>query len=148
MYGVQKNIQHLCSRTRSKTWGADAWKKVRKAVLYGLASRLTRSNPGRGSDSVRRTKEDQLADIVRLSSTRYLSRWHCEECCQWQASDMSCALIRLVLQTKLNLQLTDLRVHNANSSHAGHEVQRRRSRYCSCASDLRVERAKSEENQQ
>lgn len=28
MYGVQKNIQHLCSRTRSKTWGADAWKKV------------------------------------------------------------------------------------------------------------------------
>lgn len=28
MYGVQKNIQHLCTRTRSKMWGKDAWKKV------------------------------------------------------------------------------------------------------------------------
>ncbi|KAM0750978.1 hypothetical protein T439DRAFT_300931 [Meredithblackwellia eburnea MCA 4105] len=28
MYGVIKNIQHLCSRTRSKKWGAEAWKKV------------------------------------------------------------------------------------------------------------------------
>ena len=28
MYGVQKNIQHLCTRNRSKMWGKDAWKKV------------------------------------------------------------------------------------------------------------------------
>ena len=28
MYGVQKNIQHLCTRNRSKMWGPDAWKKV------------------------------------------------------------------------------------------------------------------------
>ncbi|SPO27806.1 probable Chitin synthase 2 [Ustilago trichophora] len=28
MGGVIKNIAHLCSRTRSKTWGPDAWKKV------------------------------------------------------------------------------------------------------------------------
>ncbi|ORY77216.1 glycosyltransferase family 2 protein [Leucosporidium creatinivorum] len=28
MHGVMKNIQHLCERTRSKTWGADGWKKV------------------------------------------------------------------------------------------------------------------------
>ena len=28
MYGVQKNIQHLCTRSRSKMWGGDAWKKV------------------------------------------------------------------------------------------------------------------------
>ncbi|GAA6021775.1 hypothetical protein JCM11491_007242 [Sporobolomyces phaffii] len=28
MHGVMKNIQHLCERNRSKTWGADGWKKV------------------------------------------------------------------------------------------------------------------------
>lgn len=24
---ISENIQHLCERTRSKTWGADGWKK-------------------------------------------------------------------------------------------------------------------------
>lgn len=28
MNGVMKNISHLCSRERSKTWGAQGWKKV------------------------------------------------------------------------------------------------------------------------
>ena len=28
MHGVLKNIAHLCTRTRSKTWGKDGWKKV------------------------------------------------------------------------------------------------------------------------
>ncbi|KIY66737.1 glycosyltransferase family 2 protein [Cylindrobasidium torrendii FP15055 ss-10] len=28
MDGVMKNVAHLCSRTRSKTWGKDGWKKV------------------------------------------------------------------------------------------------------------------------
>jgi chitin synthase len=28
MHGVMKNIQHLCSRDRSKTWGKEGWKKV------------------------------------------------------------------------------------------------------------------------
>lgn len=28
MYGVMKNIQHLCTRKNSQTWGTDAWKKV------------------------------------------------------------------------------------------------------------------------
>ncbi|KAJ3733608.1 glycosyltransferase family 2 protein [Lentinula guzmanii] len=28
IYGVMKNIQHLCTRKSSQTWGADAWKKV------------------------------------------------------------------------------------------------------------------------
>ncbi|BGP01634.1 Chitin synthase 4 [Rhodotorula toruloides] len=28
MHGVMKNIQHLCERNRSKTWGPDGWKKV------------------------------------------------------------------------------------------------------------------------
>lgn len=27
-HGVMKNIAHLCSRTRSRTWGNDGWKKV------------------------------------------------------------------------------------------------------------------------
>ncbi|KAF9398393.1 Chitin synthase, class 1 [Mortierella sp. AD011] len=28
MHGVMKNISHLCARDRSKTWGAQGWKKV------------------------------------------------------------------------------------------------------------------------
>ncbi|KZS93873.1 glycosyltransferase family 2 protein [Sistotremastrum niveocremeum HHB9708] len=28
MHGVMKNIAHLCTRERSKTWGKDGWKKV------------------------------------------------------------------------------------------------------------------------
>lgn len=28
MSGVLKNIAHLCTRERSKTWGRDGWKKV------------------------------------------------------------------------------------------------------------------------
>lgn len=28
MNGVMKNVSHLCSRNRSKTWGANGWKKV------------------------------------------------------------------------------------------------------------------------
>ncbi|KAK7035501.1 hypothetical protein VNI00_011794 [Paramarasmius palmivorus] len=28
LYGVMKNVQHLCTRKNSQTWGADAWKKV------------------------------------------------------------------------------------------------------------------------
>ncbi|KDQ21855.1 glycosyltransferase family 2 protein [Botryobasidium botryosum FD-172 SS1] len=28
LYGVMKNIQHLCSRKASQTWGPDSWKKI------------------------------------------------------------------------------------------------------------------------
>ncbi|KAI0690108.1 glycosyltransferase family 2 protein [Cytidiella melzeri] len=28
LYGVMRNISHLCSRKNSRTWGQDAWKKV------------------------------------------------------------------------------------------------------------------------
>nr|prf chitin synthase [Aspergillus nidulans] len=33
MVGVFKNIEHMCSRTRSKTWGKDAWKKIVVCVI-------------------------------------------------------------------------------------------------------------------
>ena len=33
LHGVMKNIQHLCSRERSKTWGAEGWKKVVVCVV-------------------------------------------------------------------------------------------------------------------
>ena len=28
LYGVMRNISHLCTRKNSRTWGQDAWKKV------------------------------------------------------------------------------------------------------------------------
>ncbi|KAJ5115105.1 Chitin synthase [Penicillium alfredii] len=33
MSGVFKNIEHMCSRTSSKTWGKDAWKKIVVCVI-------------------------------------------------------------------------------------------------------------------
>ena len=33
MMGVFKNIEHMCSRTSSKTWGAEAWKKIVVCVV-------------------------------------------------------------------------------------------------------------------
>ncbi|CAL5866318.1 chitin synthase I [Penicillium psychrofluorescens] len=33
MTGVFKNIEHMCSRTSSKTWGKDAWKKIVVCVI-------------------------------------------------------------------------------------------------------------------
>ena len=40
LYGVMKNISHLCKRTNSKFWGKDGWKKVGpNRALYTLARR-------------------------------------------------------------------------------------------------------------
>ena len=33
MIGVLKNIEHMCSRTNSKTWGKEAWKKIVVCVV-------------------------------------------------------------------------------------------------------------------
>jgi chitin synthase len=33
LIGVFKNIEHMCSRTSSKTWGKDAWKKIVVCVI-------------------------------------------------------------------------------------------------------------------
>ncbi|KAL0076588.1 glycosyltransferase family 2 protein [Phycomyces blakesleeanus] len=33
MHGVMKNISHLCSRSRSKTWGSNGWKKVTVCII-------------------------------------------------------------------------------------------------------------------
>ncbi|KAI9029737.1 chitin synthase 1 [Phycomyces nitens] len=33
MHGVMKNISHLCSRNRSKTWGVNGWKKITVCII-------------------------------------------------------------------------------------------------------------------
>lgn len=33
MHGVMKNIAHLCSRDRSRTWGPEGWKKVTVCIV-------------------------------------------------------------------------------------------------------------------
>lgn len=35
MNAVIKNVAHLCSRSKSKTWGPDGWKKVRLLLAVG-----------------------------------------------------------------------------------------------------------------
>ncbi|KAJ5935593.1 hypothetical protein N7466_005140 [Penicillium verhagenii] len=33
MHGVMRNISHLCSRTKSRTWGKDGWKKIVVCII-------------------------------------------------------------------------------------------------------------------
>ena len=33
MHGVMKNIAHFCSRTKSRTWGKDGWKKIVVGII-------------------------------------------------------------------------------------------------------------------
>ncbi|PLW18733.1 hypothetical protein PCANC_04781 [Puccinia coronata f. sp. avenae] len=40
MHGVMKNVQHLCSRGRSKTWGKDGWKKVVVCIVSDGRSKI------------------------------------------------------------------------------------------------------------
>ena len=32
MRGIMQNIAHLCTRTKSKTWGKEGWKKVSRSL--------------------------------------------------------------------------------------------------------------------
>ena len=36
LYGVMRNISHLCARKVSRTWGPDSWKKVRIFVTFDV----------------------------------------------------------------------------------------------------------------
>ncbi|KZV65081.1 glycosyltransferase family 2 protein [Peniophora sp. CONT] len=40
MHGVMKNIQHLCTRDRSKTWGKEGWKKVVVCIVSDGRSKI------------------------------------------------------------------------------------------------------------
>ena len=40
MNGVMKNISHLCSRERSKTWGQQGWKKVVVCIVSDGRSKI------------------------------------------------------------------------------------------------------------
>ena len=36
LYGIMKNIAHLCGRKNSKVWGADGWQKVNVPLEGGV----------------------------------------------------------------------------------------------------------------
>lgn len=40
MHGVMKNIAHLCTRDRSRTWGPDGWKKVTVCIVSDGRSKI------------------------------------------------------------------------------------------------------------
>ncbi|OZJ02826.1 Chitin synthase 1 [Bifiguratus adelaidae] len=40
MHGVMKNISHLCTRTRSRTWGAKGWEKVVVCIVSDGRSKI------------------------------------------------------------------------------------------------------------
>lgn len=76
MSGVFKNIAYLCSRTRSQTWGEDAWKKVVVCVVSdgrGKINPRTRSvlaGMGCYQEGIAKTKvneDDVTAHIYEVS---------------------------------------------------------------------------------
>jgi len=82
MAGVFKNIHYLCSRTRSQTWGQDAWKKVVVCVVSdgrGKINPRTRSvlaGMGCYQEGIAKQKvndKDVTAHIYEVCSTT----------CQW-----------------------------------------------------------------
>ncbi|KAI9268533.1 chitin synthase 1 [Helicostylum pulchrum] len=40
MHGVMKNISHLCTRERSRTWGTDGWEKVTVCIVSDGRSKI------------------------------------------------------------------------------------------------------------
>lgn len=40
MHGVMKNVAHLCTRERSKTWGKEGWKKVVVCIVSDGRSKI------------------------------------------------------------------------------------------------------------
>lgn len=40
MHGVMKNIRHLTTRDRSRTWGPDSWKKVVVCIVSDGRSKI------------------------------------------------------------------------------------------------------------
>jgi chitin synthase len=71
MIGVIKNIEYMNSRTSSKTWGKEAWKKDRRVC------------------GVRWSCEDQPSDKSCARSHGRVPRRHCEATSQWRGRDSS-----------------------------------------------------------
>lgn len=117
MYGVQKNIQHLCSRTRSKTWGADAWKKVRCSLgtIAQMADSQIRSWSSWFQTVARRSTRGLYLFWRRKESTKMVSRK--------TSSTASQSLVMSVLALYVeeawtdSVHCVDLRIHNADCSH-------------------------------
>ena len=42
LYGVMRNISHLCTRKNSRTWGPDSWKKVVVCVVSDGRSKINK----------------------------------------------------------------------------------------------------------
>lgn len=40
MHGVMKNISHLCTRDRSRTWGPNGWQKVTVCIVSDGRSKV------------------------------------------------------------------------------------------------------------
>ncbi|KAK6200292.1 chitin synthase [Scheffersomyces amazonensis] len=43
MHGVMKNVAHLCSRTKSKVWGKDSWKKIQVIIVADGRNKVNES---------------------------------------------------------------------------------------------------------
>lgn len=80
MAGVFKNINYLCSRTRSQTWGKDAWKKVVVCVVSdgrGKINPRTRSvlaGMGCYQDGIAKTTVNDKDVTAHIYEVRFRTR--------------------------------------------------------------------------
>lgn len=122
MHGVMQNIAHLCTRSRSKTWGAEGWKKVslvssRLVLAVPLADDVGRRLRGR-----RRSVEDESPDEVGFGRSGMLSGWRGEERDQRKACGMLSILLTLLPRPATSSELTTHFVRLLISTSTPHSV--------------------------
>lgn len=74
MHGVMKNIAHLCTRERSKTWGKDGWKKV--VVCIVSDGRMKINSRTLSVIATMGCYQDGIAKVCPLLPTGRSRTWH------------------------------------------------------------------------
>lgn len=86
MHGVMKNVAHLCTRDRSKTWGKDGWKKVVICIVSDGRMKINSrtlsviATMGAYQDGIAKVGLSNICLHVLLTFHAFR-----QECSQWQA---------------------------------------------------------------
>ena len=133
LYGVMKNIAHLCGRKNSRVWGKDGWKKVSKQPVHTLR--------------VCRWSCVSLQMDERVSTPKFLTAWLHWECSRRVSFHISVELISRC-NDKYGQGETGhsarFRVHYELCSRSSTSVSVSRQGYCPVPDHLLHERAQCE----
>jgi chitin synthase len=84
MHGVMKNIAHLCTRDRSKTWGKEGWKKVVVCIVSDGRMKINSrtlsviATIGAYQDGIAKVRP---LDVPAMRSYTFIERRQRQACC-------------------------------------------------------------------